>query len=227
MNFDEIFEAYYTIYQMETDTPASTEDEYIIALRLANEAVNRWDNYDGTYWKELFTTRISSGDGTGTISTGVVDYDCPDDFKEAGGLVKLYDSNNALQQTYKILEPQEVQFQSEQATYAYFTGNPGEGHILHLNPAPTSNMDGWTIDYTYYKTATRFESGSDTTEMADPYFVVHRALANRFRGSRNPYYTSAKKDAEDVLKTMQLQNNSGSWANPWKLADNSGSSWGA
>ena len=51
-------------------------------------------------------------------------------------------------------------------------------------------------------------------------------LAQRFRVSRNPYYSSALRDAEAAIKVMQMDNNSGSWANPWAVADNSGSSWG-
>ncbi len=41
---------------------AITDDEYTIAKRLANEAINHWKTYDNTYWKELFTT-VQAGDG--------------------------------------------------------------------------------------------------------------------------------------------------------------------
>ena len=62
--------------------------------------------------------------------------------------------------------------------------------------------------------------------MPNPYFIVHRMLAQQFRASRNPYYSSALRDAEDALKIMQIDNNSGSWANPWSQADNSGTVFG-
>ena len=63
--------------------------------------------------------------------------------------------------------------------------------------------------------------------MANPYFVVHRILANQFRASRNPFYTAAKADAENAIKVMQMHNNSGTWANPWSMSDTSGTAWGA
>lgn len=226
MDFDSIFEAYYTQYRLEAEIPGTTDDEYTIALPLANEAVNRWEKYDGTYWKELFTTLSLAGE-TQTVEAATTEYDAPDDMQEVGGYVTLRDPTTAaLQARIPIIEPQEAQFKSDNTSYCYFTGDPNNGFTLHLNPEPVDAWVGCTINYVYYKKATRFAAGADLPEMGDPYFIVHRMLANRFRGSRNPYYQSAKTDAEDVLKTMQLTNNSGSWANPWKLQDNSGTQWG-
>lgn len=227
MDFDSIFETYYQLYRGEADTPASSDDEYTVALGLSKEAISRWSNYDGTYWKELFTTAGTNGTGAVlTVATGTTDYAAPDAMREAGGFIKLKDSDGFTVQSYPILEPEQVQFRNDAATYAYFTGDPNNGFTLHLNPEPTAALNGLTIDYTYYKKPTYFTTGTDKTEMADPMFIVHRMLANRFRVSRNPYYNSAKIDAEDCLRTMQADNNSGNWSNPWSLVDNSGSVWG-
>jgi len=226
MTFDDIFEAYYAQYRAEADTPASTDDEYPVAMRLANEAVNRWQNYDNTMWHELWTTAQREGDGDLTVVAGTTEYAAPDNFKNPGGMVVLKDSGGVTVHRYGLVNPEDVQFMSDTANYAYFVGNPADGFTLVLNPAPLPNMDGYNIDYLYYKYATKFTTGTDITEMADPYFVVHRALANRFRSSRNPYYSSAKTDAEDALRTMQLTNNSGSWDNPWQVPDRSASQFG-
>jgi hypothetical protein len=227
MDFDSLFATYYQLYRGEADTPASTDDEYTVALGLSREAITRWSNYDGTYWKELFTTAGTEGTGAElTVVTGQTDYDAPTAMREAGGFIKLKDADGFTVQSYPIIEPEQVQFRNEAATFAYFTGDPNNGFTLHLNPAPTTTLNGLTIDYTYYKKPTYFTTGTDKTEMADPMFIVHRMLANRFRASRNPYYNSAKIDAEDCLRTMQADNNSGNWASPWSLVDNSGSVWG-
>lgn len=227
MTWDQIFTAYYTLYRAEATVPTSSDDEYTIGMRLANAAISRWENYDGTYWKELFTTaQTNSTGGVVTITTGTTSYAAPTAMREAGGYVKIKNSSGNTVQTYGIIEPQEAQFKDDSGHYAYFTGNPTAGFLLHLNPAPPSALNGLAIDYVYYKQSTEFSSGSSTTEMAEPYFIVHHVLANRFRASRNPYYESATRDAEDALKTMQMDNNSGTWANPWKLQDNSGSVFG-
>lgn len=229
-DFDDIFEQYYTLYRGESDTPTSTDDEYIVALALSKEAITHWANYDGTYWRELFTTLQDSTQVSPTlvttITTGDSTYVAPTDMREAGGFVKLKDSDGNTVTTYPILEVQDVQFRDDNAKYCYFTGDPNNGFTLHLNPAPDASLNGLDIDYVYYKKPTYFTTGTDKTEMADPMFIVHRMLANRFRVSRNPYYNSAKIDAENCLRIMQADNNSGNWANPWQLADNSGSVWG-
>lgn len=225
MDFDTLFTAYYTQYRAEAQIPATTEDEYTIGLRLANEAVQWWAHYDGVYWKELFTTFQDSGEGAQAI-TDQTDYDAPSDMQEAGGFVKVSDSNGNTVRAYQIIEPQEAQFKTDNSQYCYFTGDPNNGFTLHINPAPDSAINGLDLDFVYYKQPTFFTQGSDVTEMSNPYFIVHRMLANRFRASRNPYYNSSIKEAENVLRIMQAENNSGSWANPWKVQDNSGAAFG-
>lgn len=226
-NFSNIFTLYYTLYRVEASVPTSTDDEYTIGMRLANEAVARWATYDGTYWRELFTTaQTNSTGGVVTISTGVTSYAAPTAFKEAGGFVKIKDSSGNTIQTYPIIEPQEAQFRDDNSTYSYFTWAAGGAATLNLNPAPPSSLNGKSIDYVYYKKPTEFTTGSSTTECPNAEFIAHRMLAMRFRGSRNPYYNTALRDSEDALKIMKLDNDSGSWASPWSMADNSGSAWG-
>lgn len=226
MNFNDIFEEYYNLYRLEAETPATTDDEYTVALRLANAAVKRWARYDNTYWKELFTTPALEQEPI-TVVSGTADYEVPDNFKEAGGLIRILDADGTIVRRYKLLSPEQVQFKGQFVNYAYFTGNPADGYILHINEAPDDSLDGDTIEFDYYKTPSLFSRGTDVSEMSEPDFIVNHMLANRFRGSRNPYYGSAKTDAEDILRTMQLTNNSGTWANPWSLVDNSGTEWGS
>lgn len=228
MTFSDIFTAYYSQFRADSDVPTSTDDEYTVGMRLANEAINYWENYDNTYWKELWTNLQSASTGaTTTITTGTQTYAAPTAFKEAGGNVRVLDTGGGILQEYPIIEPHEVQFKGTDDTYAYFTQAVTGLFTLHINPAPTSNLNGKSIDYDYYKTATLFTTGTSTTEMANPYFIVHRMLASQFRAARNPYYTSAKSDAENTIRVMQLHNNSGTWANPMVMSDKSGSAWGA
>lgn len=226
--YDNIFSLFYTLYRAEATVPSSTDDEYTIGLRFANEAIARWANYDGTYWKDLFTTaQTNSTGGVVTITTGTKTYAAPTAFREAGGYVKIVNSLGNTVQSYPILEPQEAQFKDDNSNYAYFTTAAGGAATLHLNPAPDASINGMAIDYVYYKKPTELTTGTDTTECPNTEYIVHRMLASRFRASRNPYYSSALRDSEDALKTMQIDNNSGSWANPWSLSDHSGSSWGS
>lgn len=227
MDQDALFAAYYMQYRTEADTPNSADDEYKIFTGLSNEAINRWSNYDNTFWKELWNTLQISGDGDSIITEGTTEYACPDDMRIAGGKIRVFDPiTGQTKARINIIEPQDVQFQSDTATYAYFIGDPNNGFTLNINPEPQTPLIGMSMNYIYYKKPTLLVATTDMSEMSQPYFIVHRSLANRFRGSRNPYYTSAKNDAEDILQTMQMENNSGTWADPWKMADNSSGRFG-
>lgn len=292
-SFDELFEDYYTLYRAEATVPVSTDDEYAIALVLSREAVNYWENFDGTLWKELYDTNQNDGSGAQTITTSTTAYAAPTNFKDAGGFIKVKDSNGNTIERYPIIEPQEAQFKDDNGQYAYFTKSPlyystgtasqstttitgvgttwtaamvgmqflfvtGEsvtitafvsttsltasvsqtvtssayrilttGFTLNINPAPTANLNGKDIDYVYYKKPTKMTAGASHTEMSNPFFIVHRMLANRFRASRNPYTNSAKNDAENAVKVMQIKNNSGNWADPPTLSDTSGTTFGS
>jgi hypothetical protein len=291
MTFTDIFQAYYSQFRADSDVPISTDDEYTVGMRLANEAINYWSTSE-TYWRELFTTLQLNGGGDQTITTGVTTYKAPGNFASTGGFVRVKQSNGTDMATYRIVEPQEVQFQNSSDNYCYFvqgqnyystgtvsqaaavvTGvnttftsamvgmqiqfDSGEvatitgytnptvinvspsqtvsstgyritnmGYSIVLNPAPSASLSGMDIDYAYYKNPSEFTTGTSVTEMANPYFIVHRMLANQFRASRNPYYSSALGDADNALKLMQQDNYAGSWANPPTMGDNSGSMWG-
>jgi hypothetical protein len=223
--FDNVFSLYYTLYRAEATVPASTEDEYTIALRFANEAVARWATYDNTYWRQLFrTAQTASTGGVVTTTAGTATYAAPTAFKEAGGFIKLKNSAGITVQSIPIIEPQEAQFRGDNSSYAYFTSVAGGAYTLHLNTAPTTS--GLLIDYVYYAKPTEFATGSSTTECPNAEMLCHRMLGMRFRASRNPYYQDAIDDAEDALHIMKMDNDSGNWADPWKVADNSGSMFG-
>ena len=228
MDFDDIFTAYYTQYRGDSTVPGSTEPEYTVGIRLANEAVNRWANYDNTFWQELETNLTDAADGTKTIVVDDPTYTAPTNMSAPAGPIRIQDSGGNTVRMYPLIQKEEIQFQSDSAHYAFFSGNRTAGYTLNLNPLPDSAINGFTIEYNYYKKPTEFATGTDTTEMKNPYFIVNHMLANRFRVSRNwSAYQTAKRDAEDALKIMAMENNSGSWGNPWKLRDRSGSSWGA
>ena len=228
MTFDQIFTAYYSLFRADSDVPTSSDDEYTVGMRLANEAVNYWSRYEGTYWKELFTTNQTDGSGAQTVVTNQTTYTAPTNFLEAGGFVRILNSTGNEQARYPIVEPEQVQFRDTNSTFCYFTGDGNDTtYTLHLNPAPSSSLNGMDIEYAYYKVPTEFSIGASKTEMSNPYFIVHRMLAQQFRAARNPYYTSALKDSENTIRIMQLSNNSGTWANPWAQSDNSGDQWGS
>lgn len=223
MNYDEIFEQYYTAYRAEATAPDSTDDEYAIGLRFANNAIRRWASFDNTYWKELFTTAVTENEAQ-TTTAGVDTYDMPSNYRAIGGYVRLLDADGVVKRKIPLVDPQEGQFLGDSSDYCWVSGDPNNGAVLRFNVAPIAS--GETIEFDYYKSPTLLTTGSSVPEMYDPDFIVDHMLALRYRASRNPYYNTAKRDAENKLGQMKMTNDSGSWANPWTIPDRSGSIWG-
>lgn len=226
-DYDDIFEAYYRLFRGEASVPTSTDDEYIMGITFANKALGRWSNYDATYWKELWTTNQISNTGAQTITANDTTYTASTNMREPGGEVRVLDSSGSIVERYPIVDPQEKQFKNQSSNYAYFTGSPNAGFTLNLNPAPGSNLNGLDLEYDYYKNPTQYTTGSSVSEVPNTWYIVHDMLAQRYQIERNyGGYQIAKRDAEEYLKNMQQDNNSGSWGNPWSLPDRSGSMFG-
>lgn len=226
MTFDEIFTQYYNLYRAEATVPSQTDDEWTIGMRFANDAIRRWAGYDNTFWQELWTNTAVQGTGAVlTTTSGTAQYAAPTGMKEIGGYVKFLNANGTTNKHIPMLNPNEGQFKTDMSNYFYVTGNPNTGFTLNFNVAPDTS--GLTIYYDYYKSPTLMTDETSEPDMSNPDFIVNHMLANRFRASRNPYYGTAKRDAENMLAQMKMQNDSGTWANPWSIPDNSGTVWGS
>ena len=213
MNWAEIFNLYYTLYRLEAQVPDASDDEYAIALRLSREAIDRWSRYEDTFWSELYAVAALTTDGTGT-------YTAPTNMLKPAGQIQIGNRHVA------IIDPNEAQFQGAQSRYAFFTGNSSSGYTLNLNPA--TNTAGQPISFLYFKKPTQMVNAASVPDMSNPEYIVHRMLAMRFRGSRNwTAYQTALRDSEDILKTMKLENDTGTAANPFSLPDRSGAVFGA
>lgn len=230
MTFQNIFNEYYTLLRGDSDIPDSTDDEWKIAIQLANQSIRRWDRVDGMLWKELFQQLSNADDGDRTVITGITDYETPSDFRKPGGWVFYKDSDGNTQVKLKVIEPFESQLYTDESDYAYFTGDPNSGYTLTVNPAPASSENGYSIEYMYYKNPTYFastETGTTTVEMSDPNFIVQDMLANRYRNMQKwPAYQTARKDADQALANMINDNVVGTHYNSWKVPDPDGGGFG-
>lgn len=216
MEFSDIFATYYTEFRGDSDVPDTTDPEWAMALRFANVAINRWKQADGVLWNELWTTRSTEEDGEDAIVAGQTEYEAPADFVYPGGYVRLGGTDQG-SQTLQVYSPEEAQTMG--GTFAYFTGNPSAGYLLHIIDV-ADNLDGLAIDYDYYKGPTLMTRGSDIPEMADPFFIVNSMLADRFRAARNfPAYQTARRDADQSLQNMITRNAMGTPTRGWTIRD--------
>jgi hypothetical protein len=229
MDFQTIFNEYYVQYRVDSDIPGTDDDEWAIAIQLANQAIRAWDRVDAVFWEELMA-KASDSDADTTLVANQTAYGAPSDMRSPGGWVFFRDADGKLVDKLKVVKASEAQQFSDDSAYAYFTGNPNTGFTLTINPAPTTDQAGLNIEYDYVKMPTTFatdEDGTTKPDMSDPNYIVQYILASQFRGSRNwPAYQTAKQAADTALSNMINENTAGTTFNAWGVADPDGGSFG-
>ena len=198
MTENEIINAVYYLVEVDSEPWGTADDEYLTARGLANIAIDRWEKYENTTWNELFAKY--SDYETNNVTTDSYSYNCPDDFIRPCSFVRV---NGEL---YDVKKPQEIASLKESTDkWVYFMGNPNDGYTLNFNPNLTMIPDQ-TLDFEYYKGATKFATSTDVTEVPDPYFIVYFVAAHMGDEGINTDYFQM---AEARLEQMRSVNMSG------------------
>lgn len=193
-----------TLYESDSTAPTEGDEDYTVWLSLFNLAQNLWEKEEGMLWKELYVKIADAADGDKTTVADTNSYDLPSDFKfSASGYVWLGTGSN--KSPYKVIKPQEVQlYENTTSRWCYFDV-PG----LKLEFNPNVNMIGdETINYMYYKYATKLTTGTDTFEMSDPMFAVYYALSELLKEEGD---VSAAAIATQKMEAMKTVNEMSTW----------------
>lgn len=194
-----------TLYNSSSDAPVAGEEDYTVWTSLANTAVNLWENEEGILWAELFSSLSSATDGDKTTTEDDYSYTLPTNFRfSASGYVWLGDNTNKT--AYKVIRAEDAQIlENDLGNWCYFLldGSP----TLEFNPNITM-LGGSTINFNYYKHATKLTTGTDTFEMADPMFAVYFALAELKKEEGN---NAELQIASQKLESMKVRNIMPTW----------------
>lgn len=206
---DVINNVYYLLEQDSTLWEVDS-DEYLTARGMLNIGIGRWENYDDTRWKELFSTLDAAADGTKTLTSGTYSYACPTNMKFPSSYVRIQDS--AGQNTFFTVLPvtEIAKHITTSENFCYFTGNDADGYNLNFNPNLTLTT-GDTIKYEYYKKATLTDNEADVIEMKDPYFLSYFIASHMSEGGIDPDMMNM---AEARLEAMRTNNMSGLFGIP-------------
>lgn len=190
------------MYEADATHWGTTSDEYLAARVYANAAINRWEMYDQTNWRELWTSLDDAASTvTKTVTAGTTSYTCPDNFIRPSSYVRIGTEFYNVKQLAQV--PSLIQSDDH---FCYFTGNVKAGFKLNFNPNLTLTTGG-VIHYEYYKTATTFTTTTDTTEMSDPYFIVYFVLSRLHENDGEDGKASkAFQEAEARLEAMRTIN---------------------
>lgn len=187
---------------------AVTDSEYLTGRGYCNAAINRWETYDNTVWRELWTPSAGSTGGVLTTTAGTYAYACPTNMRYPASFVRTI--SNGISTYYIVLPPEKIAVKDDTTDkWVYFTGSIADGFTLHFNPDLTLTT-GDTISYEYYKQATTFTAATSKSEMDDPYYIVEFVLSKFYEvDGEDGKSSKAWQIAEDKLETMRTRNMSG------------------
>jgi len=205
----------FSLLEKDSDTWDTTDSEYLTARSFLNMGVQRWEHFDNTTWRELWTDLTSASTGDKTVSAAVFTYDTPTDFVREGGYVTTTDSAGGVT-FWHVLPSEEVgKYANSTDNWVYFKGNAKAGHSLQFNPLSTPTTGG-TINYPYYKAATQSSATSTVLEPSDPNFLCY-FIAAHMSESTDSIDGNFFTVAEGLLKQMKSVNNSGFWGVPFNI----------
>lgn len=185
------------LYEVTSDTPAATDDDYLTRRRIMNRALHTWERNKGFWWNALWSTTSAQ-----SIVAGQQTYTTPVDFRRAGGFVDVMNGTTRLRR-YPVVSPNDVRTATQDV--AYFTGSPNTGYTLNLKNPPTPDLYGHTISYDYYKKVTEYTDPTIISEIPDPEYIVHYTVAQLWKGDRKMNaYQSSMEDAIECLKGMEV-----------------------
>ena len=201
-------EQIYSFYENDSTTWSATSAEYLTARNLCKAAIIRWEYLEGMRWNELYTKLSAAADGDKTTTAGTYTYGCPTDMRvppKPGNYVRVI--SNSASTYYKVLPLAKVeQADDVSGNYCWFTGNPKLGYTLNINPEKTL-ATGDTISYEYFRNATYFTTTTSTTEMNNPFFIVHYVLSRLYKS--DGLLNEANQEmqiAESLLNEMKSEN---------------------
>lgn len=197
MTVQEYQDLLHVMYQGDTDTPSSNDDDWEIRLSLLGYGIRMWNSTKGILWNELWDVDTSET-GNGVLTQ----FNCATDFRFGGGFVETVNSSG--QKTYwKVIKPEKAEFTT--GMFAYFTGNKSSGFKVNFSSAPTS---GDTIRIPYYKEATIPTQAADVIEMSDPMFAVNITLSKLHEldgeGDRSSLAFALADGLLDGMKTLNI-----------------------
>lgn len=208
---NEILDIVYSLYETDDDGWDTTSAEYLSARVFANAAIRKWENYNNTIWKELWTTLTASTQSSPTlvktITAGTYAYTCPTNFRRPSSWVRTVDTNSVAT-IWEVVKPERLgELTNSQEKWCYFTGNVKDGFVLNFNSEITLTT-GDTINYEYYKYATLFTTTSSTTEVTDPYFIAYYVLARLLKNDGEDY-REEQEFWRELLENMRTESITG------------------
>lgn len=219
MTITQILQEIHKLYEKNTSYPDSSSDDYLLRLSYCNAAIDAWENEKGIVWQTLFT------EASGTTSNNVSQYNAPSDFIYPSDYLTIEDAAGN-KTFYEFCRPEKVAAskQSDPDKHIYWiTGGPGAFKInIYPTPTTANGVAGLTYRLPYFKKATKYSTGSETTEpeMMDHYFIIYWALTQLYLDDENTTQANVViQIAQDKLANMRIKNEAVPFLQPQGMDD--------
>jgi hypothetical protein len=213
MTVQDISDDIHVAYEQATDTPALTDDDGLMRLKLINKGIRRWQYENSVRWKEL---DVLNAAGAVIVAGQIVYPITQSDFRELGSKIRIINLDGS--KTIVDIVDSEYYRNYMNGTglvqgynpprVAAISGNPSLGYSINLGwvPMATDNNIGGTIYFDYYKFAKKMALMTDIPEMSNPNFLVSYSTAELFVNDDVNLYTKFNGDALNDLSNMRDEN---------------------
>lgn len=233
MQWKDIFQAYYSLFRGQaTSIPAYGNREFTWAVVAGNVSIGKWDRVDGELWRELITTaktqNLEEIVGDTLTVAGQTTYAAMADMRKPPAFVRFY--KNGTYNDVPTIPPQDAMNYSDLSGAIWFSGSANRGYTMNIGSGFSTMYGGYNIDYVYVRKPITLPLGQDCSaymvDMSDPNFIVQDLLAARASNARNGFvFKTARKDADDALMNMKIEDGSGVYGNSSHMPLDMG--WGA
>lgn len=200
------------LYEVDSTSPVSGEEDYTVQTALLNVAKNLWENEEGVLWEELFVKLVNAADGDKTTDA-TNSYTCPTDFVFPASAYVWVGSGTS-KTPYKVIKIEELQlWENDTSNWCYFVR--GASPTLEFNPNLTMTT-GDTISYNYYKYASKLTTGTDKLEMSDPMSAVMFVVGELKKEEGD---SSALQTFTQKIEAMKTKNHMPTWFQDNSLLD--------
>lgn len=181
--------------------PTEGGAEWNVRLKYINSALSEWEQLYN--WQSLYkeyATKTSTASGNTSISL-------PSDFRKLASYPRIsYDTNNSGE--FAEVRPQERHRKLASDRYVYFLNNASTSvMVVNSGNADGQLISGASILIPYYSTAGSLVSGSDSSMIPDPNYLVYRSVALLWEATGDDRFPQAKAKAEQILQRLLQREN--------------------
>lgn len=181
--------------------PQEGGNDWNLRLELMNMAQAEWEQlYDWQVLYREFNTQTS----TITGNTSIV---LPADFRKLASFPQFtYDGSDT--RSFSEIRPQERGRYQATDRFFYLLHNASTS-VMKVNVGTTNGefASGASIGISYYATAGSLVSGSDSSPIPDPNYLVQRTVAGLWEATGDDRFPQAKQKAEQILQRMLQREN--------------------